>query len=228
MPDPTTFDFEDGRGPVPAHRHTNGGGWVSDDCVVDAPTYIEEDACVWGGCILDSVNIYNEARVSGNSSLKERCVVSGGAVIVSSYLSQGTHVSNSAEVRNSVLRGGVVTDRAKVLSSRVYGPYVSGDAVVRDATVEGTYSIAGQMVVERPPLLIYGFRYPVVATPGHIGLGCQFHPVEWWFGAPAIGAPDPEALRLMSHYTPEPEEFLRHLQQVHTFWLTRGLTPRGL
>jgi len=23
-----TFDFEDGNGPVPAHRHSNGRGWV--------------------------------------------------------------------------------------------------------------------------------------------------------------------------------------------------------
>ena len=26
----TVFDFEDGNGEVPAHKHPNGGGWVSD------------------------------------------------------------------------------------------------------------------------------------------------------------------------------------------------------
>ena len=30
----TTFDFEDGNGPVPAHRHSNGGGWVADTAQV--------------------------------------------------------------------------------------------------------------------------------------------------------------------------------------------------
>jgi len=24
----TTHDFQDGNGPVPAHQHANGGGWV--------------------------------------------------------------------------------------------------------------------------------------------------------------------------------------------------------
>ena len=27
----TTFDFEDGKGPVPAHQHPNGDGWVADE-----------------------------------------------------------------------------------------------------------------------------------------------------------------------------------------------------
>ena len=25
----TTYDFKDGNGPVPAHQHPNGGGWVA-------------------------------------------------------------------------------------------------------------------------------------------------------------------------------------------------------
>ena len=31
----TTFDFKDGNGPVPAHEHPNGGGWVADTAKVD-------------------------------------------------------------------------------------------------------------------------------------------------------------------------------------------------
>ena len=30
-----TFDFKDGNGPVPAHQHPNGGGWVADTAKVD-------------------------------------------------------------------------------------------------------------------------------------------------------------------------------------------------
>ena len=29
-----TFDFNDGNGPVPAHKHPNGGGWVADTAKV--------------------------------------------------------------------------------------------------------------------------------------------------------------------------------------------------
>lgn len=29
----TTFDFDDGNGPVAAHQHCNGGGWVADTVV---------------------------------------------------------------------------------------------------------------------------------------------------------------------------------------------------
>ena len=25
----TTYDFKDDNGPVPAHQHSNGGGWVA-------------------------------------------------------------------------------------------------------------------------------------------------------------------------------------------------------
>lgn len=36
----TTFDFEDGNGPVPAHQHSNGGGWVADTATVADTAYV--------------------------------------------------------------------------------------------------------------------------------------------------------------------------------------------
>lgn len=35
------FDFNDGNGPVPAHKHSKGGGWVADTALVygDARVY---------------------------------------------------------------------------------------------------------------------------------------------------------------------------------------------
>ena len=30
----TEFDFQDGNGPVPAHKHVKGGGWVADTATV--------------------------------------------------------------------------------------------------------------------------------------------------------------------------------------------------
>ena len=50
----TQFDFGDG--PVPAHRHSNGGGWVADTAHVADTAYVGRNARV-------SVN----AWVSGNA-----------------------------------------------------------------------------------------------------------------------------------------------------------------
>jgi len=41
----TTFDF--GNGPVPAHQHSNGGGWVADTAKVADTAYVGPDAQVY-------------------------------------------------------------------------------------------------------------------------------------------------------------------------------------
>lgn len=42
----TTFDFEDGDGPVPAHKHPNGGGWVAESAHVDETAYVGSEASI--------------------------------------------------------------------------------------------------------------------------------------------------------------------------------------
>ena len=44
----TTYDFNDGNGPVPAHRHSNGGGWVADTATVADTAYLGPTAHVYG------------------------------------------------------------------------------------------------------------------------------------------------------------------------------------
>jgi hypothetical protein len=39
-----TFDFGDGKGPVPAHKHPNGGGWVADSAWVSGDAWVYGDA----------------------------------------------------------------------------------------------------------------------------------------------------------------------------------------
>jgi UDP-3-O-[3-hydroxymyristoyl] glucosamine N-acyltransferase len=53
-------DFEDGNGPVAAHQHSNGGGWVADTATVADTAFVGPNALVYGN-----------AQVSGN------CRVSG-------------------------------------------------------------------------------------------------------------------------------------------------------
>lgn len=42
------FDFGDSNGPVPAHRHVNGGGWVADTANVDLSARVSGKAEVYG------------------------------------------------------------------------------------------------------------------------------------------------------------------------------------
>ena len=60
------YDFEDGRGPVPAHQHINGGGWVEETATVEKSARIEE-----------------RARVSGDARVSGAAWVSGAADLIS-------------------------------------------------------------------------------------------------------------------------------------------------
>jgi len=48
----STFDFNDGKGPVPAHRHKNPdgseGGWVADSVFVSKNAWVSGGAMVYG------------------------------------------------------------------------------------------------------------------------------------------------------------------------------------
>ena len=58
------FDFQDGKGPVPAHRHPNGNGWVADSATVDASALIGENALVYGNArVSGRVLVYGDAQV---------------------------------------------------------------------------------------------------------------------------------------------------------------------
>jgi UDP-3-O-[3-hydroxymyristoyl] glucosamine N-acyltransferase len=68
--DMTTFDFGDGKGPVAAHRHFNGGGWVADTATVAKTAYIGPDARVYGAArVYDYARMYGNAQVSGNAQV---------------------------------------------------------------------------------------------------------------------------------------------------------------
>jgi hypothetical protein len=61
-----TFDF--GNGPVPAHQHPNGGGWVADTATVAITAYVGPDAHVFGDAkVCDDARVFGNAWVSGNA-----------------------------------------------------------------------------------------------------------------------------------------------------------------
>ena len=69
-----TYDFNNGNGPVPAHRHSNGEGWVADTAKVDASAYVGPFALVFGNaqvcsgaCVFGKVEVYGDAKICGDA-----------------------------------------------------------------------------------------------------------------------------------------------------------------
>ena len=76
----TTFHF--GFGPVPAHQHPNGRGWVADTAHVDDSAYIGPDAQVYGDAwVSGNARVYGDARVSGDARVYGDAWVSGNAQV---------------------------------------------------------------------------------------------------------------------------------------------------
>ena len=60
------FDFEDGNGLVPAHRHPNGKGWVANTAYVDPTVYVGPNARVYQNAeVYDYAIVIRNARVFG-------------------------------------------------------------------------------------------------------------------------------------------------------------------
>ena len=128
----TTYDFKDGKGLVPAHQHSNGGGWVADTATVDDTAHIGPDAKVYGNArVYDKARVYGngKAQVSGNAILSGNAIVSGNAL-----------VSANAQIYDKALVSGYahVFGDAKVYgnarlydTAKVYGnAQVCGDALL--------------------------------------------------------------------------------------------------
>ena len=66
--------FNFGDGPVDAHKHPNGGGWVADTTQVAATAYVGPDARVCG-----EARVSGNAQVSGKAQVSEEAWVTGKA-----------------------------------------------------------------------------------------------------------------------------------------------------
>ena len=62
------YDFQDGNGLVPARKHPNGGGWVSNTARVSATAYVSKNAWVYGDAwVYGNARVFGNAQVSGNA-----------------------------------------------------------------------------------------------------------------------------------------------------------------
>ncbi len=78
----TTFDF--GSGPVPAHRHVNGGGWVADTAIVADTAFVGSEAWVYG-----EAQVYDKARVCGEARVYDKARVCDAQVTTTPLMISG-------------------------------------------------------------------------------------------------------------------------------------------
>ncbi len=125
-----TFDF--GNGPVPAHKHENGGGWVADTAHVDDTVYVGPDARVYGFAkVYDHVRINDQATVYGQAQLHNDVCISNTAQIF-----------NNAIIRNSVS----VRHQAKVYGHAQLFNHVT----IKDkANISGYIVLRGSVIIAK-------------------------------------------------------------------------------
>ncbi len=146
----TSYDFEDGEGPVAAHRHPNGGGWVADTATVAESAFVGPTAVVFDAArvldyatVADTAWVHGVALVSGHARLGGDALVEGNAKVLddaevtdNAFLSGYALVEGHAKISGNaqVLGHGIVRDNARVL----------GDAVIADDHVaDGDSTVMG-------------------------------------------------------------------------------------
>lgn len=175
------YDF--GNGPVPAHRHIRGGGWVANTATVD-------DSCF----VAPYARVFDNASVSGNAFIGDAASVFGNATITGNARVYGdAMVFDHATVKDNARVSGFckICEYATVLgNSQVYeSAEIYGNAIITDnaeiydnAKVFGKgyvyecIRLYGHCQVTRKPLLGLGFEYPVTITDHHVLLGCTVIP----------------------------------------------------
>jgi len=108
---PKTFDFGDGKGKVPAHKHKNGGGWVADTAAVSDTAYVGPYATVFGSAIIaDKARLTGNAKVFGTARVRNYAKIFDGCVI-----GENAFVANRAKLRNTKLGKDATVDGSSSL-----------------------------------------------------------------------------------------------------------------
>jgi len=95
-----TYDFNDGNGPVPAHKHPNGGGWVADTATVADTAYVGRTAHVYGTArVYGYAQVCGNAQVFGNARVSDKARVYGNAGVGgNAWVGGNAHVYGEAWV----------------------------------------------------------------------------------------------------------------------------------
>jgi len=149
------FDFQDGKGPVPAHRHRNGGGWVADTASVADSAYVGPNAKVFDNAqVYSRAWVFGSAQIYGDAWVFDHAQVYGKArVFDHAQVLDNARVSGEAQVLGNAWVSGIsqvygkarVFDHAQVLdNARVSGiSQVSGNALISGDAMVSVNVIAG-------------------------------------------------------------------------------------
>ena len=134
------YDF--GLGPVPAHRHANGGGWVADTVDLDPEAFVEEGSLVFGNVRMRGpVRIEGRSRVHGNAWVWGSVRIQGGSSVCEHAM-----VSEAAKIRG----GSVAKGRTWVTGNACLdGASVAKDdsLIAQDARVDEGSEVGGRAQV---------------------------------------------------------------------------------
>lgn len=212
------IDFQDGAGPVPAHQHIRGGGWVAETAHVDDECYVGPFATVFGNArVTGNAFINDYARVYGNSRVYDKAKVYGDC-----------QVYDEAQIYNEARVSGhcKVYGKARVLNNAMVYDYaeVYGDAIVRNnaeilnhakvhggADIYDSLKIYDNSVVTRKPKACYGFDYNVTITDHHICIGCVVIPPKF------IESTGRKIVRMMGYHPDDATKWVQALKYVAEF-----------
>jgi NDP-sugar pyrophosphorylase family protein len=88
-------------------QHPNGGGWVARSASVDDSVFIGPDAIVM-----------ESAHVTGKSRIEKKAIISGGAVVIDSVVTDDAEVSGMAKVLKSHVGGSAEVRGTAILDSK--------------------------------------------------------------------------------------------------------------
>ena len=180
------YDF--GFGPVPAHPHPKGGGWVANTAKVDDSCYIGPYAQVYGMAqVTRKAVIDGYAKIFGEARVTDEAKIYGAAKVYQNALVSGrARVSGEAKVYGNT----IVTDNclvyecAEVYENARIRNYceVHGNAKVRaHAELLENATVSENCIVTRRPIVISGVTsWNIVVTDHHISVGCVTLPPSIW------------------------------------------------
>ena len=132
----TTFDFNDGNGLVPAHRHKNPngdfGGWVANSAIVEATVHVDFNSQVFGQAwVYDNAQVLDQALVYGEAQVYNQAQVYGDARIYGkAKIFDNAHIFGKGRVSGKALVFGrvwvsgsaLIFDKAQVFGqARIFG-----------------------------------------------------------------------------------------------------------
>ncbi len=180
------YDF--GLGPVPAHPHPKGGGWVANTASVDETCFVGPYAQVYGKAqVKNNAKIDGYARIFGEAKVVEDARVYGAAKVYQNALISGrARVSGDAKVYgNSIVTDdSLVFESAEVYENARVRNYceVHGNAKVRaHAELLENATVYENCIVTKKPIIISGVTTcNIIVTDHHITVGCITLPPSIW------------------------------------------------